>query len=115
MGDRQENRQDYRTEAREDWQSHANKAREDRQDWAEDQHWDGHYHGHYDDEFAAGVVVGATAAAAVRPTYMVALPCAATTVIVNGTSYYRCGGTWYCRGYDAGTVVYIVTEAPPGF
>jgi hypothetical protein len=111
MGERQENREEYRTEAREDWQKHANEAREERQDWAEDQNWDYHHH----DEFAAGVVVGATRAVAVRPTYVGALPCSATTVIANGTTYYRCAGTWYYRGYESGSVVYIVTTAPPGF
>jgi len=40
------------------------------------------------------------------------LPCTSSVVIVNGTSYYNCSGTWYSRGYSGGSVVYIVSEAP---
>jgi hypothetical protein len=52
------------------------------------------------------------AAAAAQPTYVTVLPCTTSVVIVNGTSYYNCSGTWYSRGYSGGSVVYIVTDAP---
>jgi hypothetical protein len=42
------------------------------------------------------------------------LPCSSTAVIVNGTTYYQCNATWYRRGYESNTVVYIVTSPPPG-
>jgi hypothetical protein len=60
-----------------------------------------------------GVTAGAVAAS--QPTYVTTLPCAGTTVIVNGASYYQCGTTWYSRGYQSGTVVYIVGGPPPGY
>jgi hypothetical protein len=36
-------------------------------------------------------------------------------VIVNGATYYQCGTTWYSRGYQSGTVVYVSGGPPPGF
>jgi hypothetical protein len=36
-------------------------------------------------------------------------------VVANGVTYYQCGSTWYQRGYQSGTVVYIVGAPPPGF
>ena len=90
-----------------------NNAREDRQDFVDDQ-WDDHrYYGYgsgygYTGAFVAGAAVGASAA------YVATLPCSTTVVIVNGTSYYQCGTTWYSRGNQGGSVVYIVTSAPAG-
>jgi hypothetical protein len=57
--------------------------------------------------------VGATVAS---PTYVTTLPCTSTTIIASGsTTYYQCGTTWYSRGYQGGTVVYIVGGAPSGY
>jgi hypothetical protein len=42
------------------------------------------------------------------------LTCTSTVVVVNGVTYYSCGGTWYSRGYQTGSVTYIVVNAPPG-
>ena len=109
-------RQEKRNENREDWQDHASGAREDRQDFAEDQ-WDDHRYGYgYNNTGAAFVTGVAVGAAVASPTYVTTLPCAGTTVVVNGsTSYYQCGTTWYSRGYQSGTVVYISGGAPPGY
>ena len=48
-------------------------------------------------------------------TTVTTLPCTGNVVIVNGASYYQCGTTWYNRGYQGGTVVYMVSGPPPGF
>ncbi len=55
------------------------------------------------------------AASAAQPTYVTAMPCTTTAVIVNGATYYNCSGTWYNRGYSGGTVVYISGGPPPGY
>jgi hypothetical protein len=44
-----------------------------------------------------------------------ALPCAPTTLEVNGVTYYLCGDNWYIRGYSGGYVVYVVVDPPPGY
>lgn len=85
-----------------------NQAREDRQDFVEDE-WDDHYYRGYG--YGSAVVVGA----AVGATYVATLPCSTTVVIVGGTSYYQCGSTWYSRGSQGGSVVYVVTSAPAGY
>ena len=89
-----------------------NEAREDRQDFIDDQ-WDDHNHHDYyygGAAFATGVAVGAAASR----NYVYSVPCN-TTVIVGGTTYYHCSSTWYSRGYEGGSVVYIVTSAPGGY
>jgi hypothetical protein len=113
-GERQGYWQDYRTEAREDWQQHQNQNREDWQAFAEDE-WANHScHGYNNTgaAFVAGLAVGAAAASS---TYVTTLPCDGTMVGINGVNYYQCGNTWYRRGYQDGTVVYIVGSPPPGF
>jgi hypothetical protein len=132
-GERQGERGDNRDENREDWQEHQKDLQEDRQDFAEDEldDWDDHWHDddwddHWDDDaaeaFIVGAAIGATvgvvATAASQPTYVTTvttLPCTGNAVIINGVSYYQCGTTWYNRGYQGSTVVYMVTTPPPGF
>jgi hypothetical protein len=104
--------EDARNEAREDRQQHQNENREDWQDFAEDEWDDHHYHGYNTGAaFVAGAAVGAAAAS---PTYVSTLPCDGTMVGINGVNYYQCGSTWYRRGNQGGSVVYIVDSAPPG-
>jgi hypothetical protein len=43
------------------------------------------------------------------------LSCRSTVIVVNGISYYSCGGSYYERMYQGGTVVYVVVAAPPGY
>jgi len=53
---------------------------------------------------AAGTIaIGATVAS---------LPPACQSVVVNGISYYYCGGTYYQAAYDGANLVYVVV-APP--
>ncbi|MDX2481977.1 MAG: DUF2092 domain-containing protein [Desulfuromusa sp.] len=121
-GKNQRDREDGRNENREDWQDHQNENREDRQDFADDQ-WDDHYNDHYyhgNDvavAFVVGTSVGAAAGASASSstTYVTTLPCTGTAVIVNGASYYSCGTTWYTRGNQGGTVVYMISSAPAGY
>jgi hypothetical protein len=70
------------------------------------------YYDYYDaaDWVAAGMVfaVGATlTASAVQ-----ALSCQMNPVVVNGTTYYQCGTTWYQRSFSGGDVTYVVIESP---
>jgi hypothetical protein len=43
------------------------------------------------------------------------LNCRSTVIIANGISYHSCGGTYYERVYQGGTVVYVIVTAPPGY
>ena len=63
------------------------------------------------------VVVGAAAAASrsTEVVYVSTLPCDATAVSVSGASYYKCGSTWYQRGYSGSQVTYYQVAPPPGF
>ena len=76
----------------------------------DDDDWDGG--GAFVAGAVIGAVAGAVAASAAQPTYVTTLPCTTKAVVVNGATYYDCGGTWYTRGYSGGTVVYTET-APP--
>ena len=102
-------RQERRDEIREDRQQHRDDAREDRQDYLDDE-WDDHHHNYYG---GAGVVTGVAVGAAVSSNYVTSVPCS-TTEVVNGSTYYHCGSTWYSRGYEGGEVVYIIVSPPAG-
>jgi hypothetical protein len=81
-------------------------AREDRQDFIEDE-WDDHYyHGYYG---SRTIIWGG-----VRTTYVVSAPCN-KTVVVNGATYYQCDSGWYTRGNASGEVVYVAVSAPKGY
>lgn len=60
---------------------------------------------------ATALTVGAILSA---PAYA-AQSCTPTSVIVGGTTYYRCGPTWYNKVYHGGEVNYIVVSPPPGY
>lgn len=50
------------------------------------------------------------------PAYLTEMPCSIKAVMaVDDTTYYRCESAWYRRGYQSGEVVYIPTDAPPGY
>ena len=89
-----------REEIKEKLQEKIKDRLEDREDYIDD-HWDSH---------RGFAVVGVASAA-----YLVSLPCTTTAVVVNGVSYYKCGSTWYKRGYSGSQVVYIAVDAPPGY
>lgn len=106
----------------------------------ENRNWDDHiYQPIYDpslDEKRKAIVVGAGAVAAERrrevadyaldndtvyavgdETEFSELPCDVQGELAgdDGVSYYRCKTAWYRRGLHNGEVVYIKTEAPPGY
>jgi hypothetical protein len=58
--------------------------------------------------YRAGVAVGA----AMSATAFRSLSCAPSTLVVGGTTYDQCGSSWYTRGYQGGSVTYIVTSPP---
>ena len=87
-------------------QQYGREVQEDRQEFYED-----NYYGNsewYEDRWRFAVGASITAAA------FRSMTCTPTTVIVNGTTYYNCSGTWYNRAYSGGSVTYIVVNAPPG-
>lgn len=120
-----------------DRQAHQNQAREDRQDFYEDE-IDGHYRGGYyhddddwDDGEVAAVAIGAAAIGAVAgyaageasapattvvytapPAGYTSLPCAAMQTTVNGVIYYQCGPTWYTQAYGGSGVLYVPVPPP---
>ena len=60
----------------------------------------------------AGVASPATGPRAYG-TAVAALPCDASSMSVNGITYYQCDSTWFTRSYVDGNVAYVVTN-PPG-
>jgi hypothetical protein len=109
MTQRQQSRQSYRGEAREDWQDYG-------------EGWHGYYHDdHWDDYWGAmavGTAVAATAYAvgtAITASAYATLPCTSTTVVVGGVTYYRCGSTWYNQAYSGSGVTYVVVNPPAGY
>lgn len=83
--------------------------------------WDSHHgrHGHYNSAgvFIAGAIVGGAVVAAATPnvTYISTLPCSVAPLLVSSINYYRCGSTWYQRGYSGDNVTYVIVNAPPGY
>ena len=83
--------------------------------------WDSHHgrHGHYNSAgvFIACAIVGGAVVAAATPnvTYITTLPCSVAPVFVSSINYYRCGATWYQRGYSGDNVNYVIVNAPPGY
>jgi len=61
--------------------------------------------------YAAPVVAAGAAALAVGAT-VVSLPPACSNVVINGVTYYQCGGTYYQAAYDGPNVVYVVVQPP---
>jgi hypothetical protein len=98
-------RQDRRDERREERQQH----REDRRDYLDDE-WDDHHDRYY----GTGVVTGVAIGAAASSDYVTSEPCS-TTKVINGTTYYHCGSTWYTRGYEGDELVYIIVSPPAGY
>jgi hypothetical protein len=106
---RAEARQAQVDDAREAWQ--GNEARgEEWQDYAED-HDDDWDYGDVDHPYAAAVVAGAAVAA---PPYWT-LACVPETLVIGGTTYYRCGSAWYVRVYSGGEVAYTMVNPPAGY
>jgi hypothetical protein len=48
------------------------------------------------------------------PAAVTALPCSASTVVANSTTYYRCGSTYYVQAYAQGSLLYVPVAPPPG-
>ena len=71
-----------------------------------DYDWDDHWHP------VATAAAVATTAAIVRGAIYSTLPPACATVVVNGYSYYQCGGYWYQPQYVGSTVQYVVIDDP---
>jgi len=93
-----------------DRQERRDEVREDRQDYLDDE-WDDHHDHYYG---GVGVVTGVAVGAAASSNYVTSAPCS-TTEVVNGSTYYHCGSTWYSRGYEGGEVVYIIVSPPAGY
>ena len=101
---RRENLQQRRADNREEWQDAV-----DDDYYSSD--WDDHWHS--DDDVAGAYLAGATTGSS-QPAFVTTLPCSGASVVVNDDVYYECGTTWYRRGFQAGSIVYIVSNPPPG-
>jgi hypothetical protein len=111
--DRQAEQQGRLGDARED-QALAPSRQEDWQDYVND-HDDDHDDHPPAGAIATGVVVGAAVGAAAAAPAGWTLPCAPTTVVVDGTTYYQCGSAWYIRAYSGGDVAYTMGNPPAGY
>jgi len=100
-----EDRQGYRTESREDWQDYGEPRRE---------YWEngGGYYGASPAYPAGGVVTEMAIGSSVTAAAFNAQKASCRTLVVNGTSYYQCGSTWYQPSAQGGNVTYIVVSAP---
>ena len=94
--DRADNRRDNRREVGDSRRENREDVRKERREWHEDR-WRRHRARHI-------------TRAAFR-----SLSCRRTTIIVNGITYHSCGGNYYERVYQGGTVVYVIVSAPPGY
>jgi hypothetical protein len=107
---RQDDRQEHQNENREDWQSHLEEQQEKRLDQAED----------WQDEYMEGVVYpygypyGGTSIS-ISITNLESSGCTPETVMVQGSTYYRCETAWYKRAYTEGNVSYVEVRAPSGY
>jgi hypothetical protein len=100
-----------RQERREERRENLDQAHDNGHDDHDDDHWDDHHYYYSGYGYSDVVVVGTTT----ETVYVETLPCDYATVVVNGgVQYYRCDDTWYRRGYEGGTVVYIAGSPPPG-
>jgi len=109
LGDRRDDRRDYRDDVRGDRQDYRDHVRDDRRDYYDDRYdrWDDWGRG-------AAVVAGAAiVGSAISAAAYDDLDC--TTVVVDGVSSSRCGGTWYRPAYSGGDVTYVVVDPPPGY
>jgi hypothetical protein len=86
-------RSDNRRDARDNRYERRDDARDERREWHEDR-WRRHRARHI-------------TRAAFR-----SLSCTTTVIVADGITYYSCGGTYYERVYQGGTVVYVVVTAP---
>jgi hypothetical protein len=77
-----------------------------------DWHGWGGYYDHPVGAYAAGAVVGATAAAIAMGSRYYALPAGCGPYPYGGFTYYSCGGNWYKPTYQGDTVVYVVVAKP---
>jgi len=62
-----------------------------------------------------GTAVGAAVVAEAESPPSWSLPCAPTTVVVGGTTYYQCGSAWYVRSYSDGEIAYVIVNPPAGY
>ena len=70
-------------------------------------------HNYYRGAAVYGAPVAAAAAGLVAiGTTVASLPPACTSVVVNGITYYNCGGTYYQPAYDGPNLVYVVVQPP---
>ncbi len=60
----------------------------------------------------AAVVYGAPAAAVAIGATFASLPSGCTSLVINGLTYYHCGGTYYQAAYDGPNIVYVVVDPP---
>jgi len=116
-GDNRDERYEQRDDTRNDRQDYADDVRDDRQDFYEDNRY-GHGRYYYNDDdwlkaFTAGTVIAVGTAVAVSS--FQSTSCPSTTTSYNGVDYYKCGNTWYTKGYQSGDVVYIASEPPAGY
>jgi hypothetical protein len=64
--------------------------------------------------YAAGAATGYASGGAAAPAYPT-LPCTPTVVSVGGSTYYRCGSSWYAQAYSGSGVTYVGVEPPAGY
>jgi hypothetical protein len=65
--------------------------------------------------FSYGDLPNAPAPTVVTPSSTPAgQPCNVVPVSVDGTDYYRCGGSWYAPGLTATGIAYVAVPAPRG-
>jgi hypothetical protein len=93
---------------------------EDRQDAWDDVEWD-HVHIYDDDDFEWNsgawmmMTIGTAVTVAAFSSMSQQQGCNLFQTEVNGTTYYKCGNTWYIEAVTGGNVQYVAVAPPPGF
>lgn len=91
--DRADNRRDNRREVGDNRRENRENVRDERREWHEDR-WRRHRGRH------------------ITRSAFRSLSCRSTVIVANGITYYSCGGTYYERVYQGGSVVYVIVAAP---
>jgi hypothetical protein len=91
------------------WRPPGDRPPHDRPPYYDHPDWDDHYD-YWDDDWYWPV--GAVAAGVVIGSIVSALPPNCQNVVVDGTTYYYCNGTYYLPYYEGSVLKYRVVNPP---
>jgi hypothetical protein len=105
--ERRDDRQEHADDRRDDWQEYVEEHDEER--YQDPVYYYGGYYPYVDDFTDDAAVIDQ---GVVEPPPNWTLDCDPATVVVGGTTYYRCGSAWYVRVYRGGEIAYTMVNPP---